>query len=392
VPEQEAAVRQTRLDGTPVVETRVRVPSGDAVHRVWATGDGVTVVEIENDSAMPIAVAFTRRDVLTSRPPTDVPIEGIDLPAESIVVPVGHRSSVRIGLAHDGRGAGVLPDDLAPALQVARGWTTIAERAGRVVLPDAAWADAVTAARCDVALEGPADPGDDPVAFLLGVGEMVRMGDAAEPWVIDVVEAAEVVMRRHRRADGLPWDVRAALGSAASVLARAGEDRGVEDLEAALSRAPGLTTADLGLPPGIRVVPWVEQHLARPMPGSECALLPGGFPTAWFGTAVEAYHLPAGPRHAVSFAIRWHGERPAVLWEVAGPAGLRLSGGGADPSWHTDLPSGEALWAAPPGASEAIAAAALASTDAETEQDRADASRPPVVAEHSDPSDGISFS
>lgn len=394
VPEQEAAVRQTRIDGTPVVETRVRIPSGDAVHRVWATGDGITVVEIENDSAMPIAVAVTRRDVLTSRPPADVPIEGIDLPADSIVLPVGHRSSVRIGLSHDGRGVGTLPDDLAPALQVARGWTTIAERAGRIVLPDAAWADAVTAARCDVALVGPVDPGEDPVAFLLGVGEMVRMGDAAEPWVIDVVEAAETIMRGVRKATGLAWDVRAALGSAALVMARAGEDRGVEDLEATLSRAPGITTADLAPPQGIRVVPWVEHHLARPVPGAACALVPSGFPTSWFGAAVEAYHLPAGPRHVVSYAVRWHGERPAVLWEVAGPAGLRLTGGAADPAWHTDLPTGEALWASPPGAAEAIAAAALGSLqdEAQVQDTTTDPTGPTIVPEDVDPSDGISFS
>jgi hypothetical protein len=389
VPEQESAVRQTRIDGTPVVETRLRIPSGDAVHRVWATADGITVVEIENDSAMPIAVAVTRRDVLTSRPPADVPIEGIDLPVESIVLPVGHRSSVRVGLAHDGRGAGVLPDDLSPALQVARGWSTIAERAGRVVLPDAAWADAVTAARCDVALVGPVDPGEDPVAFLIGVGEMVRMGDAATPWVIDVVEAAESVLRRHRKADGLPWDVRAALGSAALVMARAEEDRGVEDIDAALSRAPAITTADLAPPADIRVVPWVEHHLARPLPGSSCALVPGGFPVSWMGAAIEAYHLPAGPRHTVSWAIRWHGERPAVLWEVEGPAGLRLTGGGADPAWHTDLASGEALWASPPGAGEAIAAAAAAASDAGHDDPPPPAA--PIV-EPIDPSDGISFS
>jgi hypothetical protein len=401
VPEHESAVRQTRIDGAPVVETRVRIPSGDAVHRVWATGDGITVVEIENDSAMPIAVAVTRRDVLTSRPPADVPIEGIELPAESIVLPVGHRSSVRVGLAHDGRGAGTLPDDLAPALQVARGWTTIAERAGRVVLPDAAWADSVTAARCDVALVGPVDPGEDPVAFLLGVGEMVRMGDAAEPWVIDVVEAAETVMRRHRKADGLPWDVRAALGSAARVMARAGENRGVDDIEAVLARAPGITTVDLAPPQGIRVVPWVEQHLARPLPGAACALLPGGFPTTWFGAAVEAYRLPAGPRHAVSYAIRWHGERPAVLWEVEGPAGdgdvgapgVRLTGGGVDPAWQTDQATGEALWASPPGAADAIAAAAIAAAAAQTDEPtEAGPSTPAVDPLGIDPSDGISFS
>ena len=38
-PSAEAAVRQTRLEGTPVTETRVRIPSGDAVQRVWSVAD-----------------------------------------------------------------------------------------------------------------------------------------------------------------------------------------------------------------------------------------------------------------------------------------------------------------------------------------------------------------
>jgi hypothetical protein len=177
-------------------------------------------------------------------------------------------------------------------------------------------------------------------------------------------------------------------------MARAGEDRGVEDLEATLSRAPGITTADLAPPHGIRVVPWVEHHLARPAPGAACALVPNGFPTSWFGASVEAYHLPAGPRHVVSYAIRWHGERPAVLWEVAGPAGLRLTGGAADPAWHTDLPTGEALWASPPGAAEAIAAAALGSLqdEAQVQDTPTDLPGATIVPEDVDPSDGISFS
>ena len=51
LPSKEAAVRQRRFDGTPVIETRVRIPDGDAVHRVWSVADrgGLTVIEIEND-------------------------------------------------------------------------------------------------------------------------------------------------------------------------------------------------------------------------------------------------------------------------------------------------------------------------------------------------------
>ena len=83
VPRHEPAVRQTRVDGTPVTETRVRVPGGDVVHTVYSCADsgGVTVVEVVNESSLPVAIAFDRGDVLTERPITDMPIEGIELPA-----------------------------------------------------------------------------------------------------------------------------------------------------------------------------------------------------------------------------------------------------------------------------------------------------------------------
>ena len=73
-PAAEVAVRQRRLLGAPVFETRVRVPGGDAVQRVWSVADdgGLTIVEVENDSPLPIACAFTRADLRTTRPPADV--------------------------------------------------------------------------------------------------------------------------------------------------------------------------------------------------------------------------------------------------------------------------------------------------------------------------------
>ena len=45
-PRDESAVRQKRLGGTAVVETRVRIPEGDAVQRVHSVADhgGLTVV------------------------------------------------------------------------------------------------------------------------------------------------------------------------------------------------------------------------------------------------------------------------------------------------------------------------------------------------------------
>ena len=72
-------------------------------------------------------------------------------------------------------------------------------------------------------------------------------------------------------------------------------------------------------------------------------LLPGGIPEAWRGADIEAHGLPVGPASTVSFAVRWHGEHPAVLWEVTGdrsscrrPPSTRRGG--------RRRPAGDALW------------------------------------------------
>ena len=48
-------------------------------------------------------------------------------------------------------------------------------------------------------------------------------------------------------------------------------------------------------------------------------VLPGGFPPSWLGANFEVHGLPTSARSTLSFAVRWHGERPAVLWEQTGP-------------------------------------------------------------------------
>ncbi|OWY61569.1 hypothetical protein B7486_63110, partial [cyanobacterium TDX16] len=61
VPSDERAVRQHLVGGAPVVETAMRIPSGDAVHRVWAVpgpGGPTVVVEVENTSPVPVALAL----------------------------------------------------------------------------------------------------------------------------------------------------------------------------------------------------------------------------------------------------------------------------------------------------------------------------------------------
>lgn len=70
-------------------------------------------------------------------------------------------------------------------------------------------------------------------------------------------------------------------------------------------------------------------------------------PPTWLGINFEVYGIPVGPASSVSYAVRWHGERPAVLWEVTGDP-VELTSPALDPAWRTSVTSGEALWPPPP--------------------------------------------
>ncbi|HEY3485955.1 MAG TPA: hypothetical protein VGK49_11255 [Ilumatobacteraceae bacterium] len=339
-PSHEPALRQARIDGTAVVETRLRVPRGDAVHRVYSVADagGLTIVEVTNESTLPIAIAFGRSDVRTERPIVDVPIEGITLPAGSFVVPVGHLATARVALAHDGSGAGPIPAGVAGHEQVVRGWAATVERASRLDLPPGgvlgASVAAVSAQRCEVMLGGLGDPAADPAAFALGLGELARMGEPADPFLPELAEAVSSVARH----DG--WRADVALAAAQRVLAASGERRAVRDLER-ITRSRVTAPSPPEAPDDVFVVPWLERRLAL-----DGVLLPEGLPREWLGASFEVHGVPVGCASTVSYAVRWHGERPAVLWEVTGdPA--ELTAPAIDPTWRTSAPSGEALWPAP---------------------------------------------
>src|SRR5581483_540635 len=68
-------------------------------------------------------------------------------------------------------------------------------------------------------------------------------------------------------------------------------------------------------------------------------------PEAWAHQGLEAYEVPTR-FGVVSFAVRWHGEHPALLWEVDGEDGgrpVRITAPGLHPSWSTTERRGEAL-------------------------------------------------
>jgi hypothetical protein len=353
VPADEPTVRQSLVEGAPVVETRVRIPNGDAVHRVYAVADhgGMTIVEVENDSSMPIAIAFAGAALLSQRPPADMPLQGIDLPAGTVAFPVGHRATLTVAIAHDpttaGARSGQLPPVLSSATQVARGWLAAAERASRLLVPDTTIASCVVRDRCQLMLDGPTDVAKDPVAFLLGVADLVRMGSIAEPWMPEVVDAV-AALHAHRD-DPL---VAAAFDAAERVCIAADERRAVKDLGKVRARvlaggtSPTAAAGFQGFPHdgGVRSIAQLERTIA-----SGPDLFPGGVPAEWLGQNFEVYGVPTGAASEVSFALRWHGERPAVLWECTGQA-VTLTSSGAAPGWSTTERTGETLWPVPAGA------------------------------------------
>lgn len=342
-PAVERNVRQRRMDGTAVVETRVRVPKGDVVQQIYSVADhgGLTVIDITNDSPLPIAIAFTRGDLLSVRPPV-APISGIALPAASVAFPIGHRATLTVAIPHRASSAGELPRGLPDAAAVARGWRRIADRGGRLLTPDDELNERVVALRCEIALGALAGSDDDAVAFLLAADQLTRMGELADTFVVSLAHAVELVAR----ASTADWSATAALFAADRVLASAGEHRARHDLAAVVRR---LQTSD-SLPATApdepaRALAWVERRMVAPH-AAGVALLPAGLPDTWAGHNFEVFALGARGSGTVSFVVRWHGDRPAVLWEQTpdenGPA--RLTSPQLASTWHTDAVSGEALW------------------------------------------------
>jgi hypothetical protein len=354
VPAREASVRQTFVGDAPVVRTAVRVPGGDAVQYAYgATApdvpDGTIVVEVENDSPAPFVVALVVRQVravgidgstvfvdrrpglVMPRPPsrwsvakghsTDVEVcggaarEGL-FPSTTdrggrieaaFLHPVPHRARLRIAvpLGHEAVAASQL--DLLPGPEaVGRGWAAQLDRGMRVELPDARLGAAVRAARAHVLLAaGLRRPGGNVVSAL---EDWAFDGEAADAW-------PKLSGRERRRAG-----------------ARPGRPARWSEVEALLEHDdPALLL--LGL----------RGLLVFDGAGDEVTLL-AELPPAWLGQGIEVHAAPTryGP---VSYAVRWHGERPALLWDA--PPGVRLTAPGLDPTWSSDEPAGDTLLAAP---------------------------------------------
>jgi hypothetical protein len=336
---QEAAVRQTLVDGMPVARTAMRVPGGDALHEVFGATPDAVVVDVENASPAPFVAAFVVRGAssvalddatvlvdgvpaLTAlRPPSrwagasDGTLAAVVTNGDAadgsmpvlrdraarldvaLLYPVAHRTRVRLGVAlarQDAPGLTGLDLTAVPGPEVvARGWRAQLERGMRVVLPEPALQAQVDTDRAQLLLASQAWRADgDVVAALEDWG---FDGEAAAAWY-----RLGLVARRRARRRG-----------------------GVSDAHTPAGRLLALRRHLIG------------EHDAR------ITLLPV-LPPEWRGRPLDVREAPTrlGP---VSYSVRWHGDRAALLWEL--PPGAHAQVPALDPNWSTGAARGETLLA-----------------------------------------------
>ena len=457
LPCREVAVRQSLVGGSPVVETRLRVPSGDAVHRAYGArardGREAIVVEVENASKVPFAVALAIRPfvqvagdqpddgwvasvaldgrhlavdgqtvLVLPRSPGRVALgdaDGGDItdvvlgggaepvgPAEvtcpqglahaALLFPLAHTAVLRVVLPLGAAGGPLDPADVPGPQDVASGWAAQAGGGARFEPPDRRLRDAVLASTRHLLLAertpavamgldaaGFADEAAraltaDPLEMArtsapgaaldaLGGHWALTRDEGVAVAVAEVVPALVAALRRSTTADAEQG--RQAVPSVAALLHAVGEARAADDLR---RLGPATATDDAAAPATDRLTAlladatgtwtWPGRGAGHdPAANAEMVLavrdlfvhdaargldLSPTVPPSWLGQGWEAHDVPT--RHGrLSFAVRWHGDRPALLWELVphDPAPVRLAAPGLDPAWSTTDRAGEALLA-----------------------------------------------
>jgi hypothetical protein len=295
-----------------------------------------------------------------------------------------------------GPGSSPAPDALPDADQVARGWGVQSRRASRFEVPDRRLRDAIGAS-IRFLLLGAEDPNLAEALDLLGFADEAgtalladgnALGGTARPglvlhaiawhWAltrdVGVAKVAApligaLVPALGRSAD--PVDAalgRSALPRIADLLDGAGERLGALDARALDGQEPPVEIAEgpsveellaaasptwtwsrgaVGhdLTASAELISRVRRRLVQEVDGG-LALSPS-VPDGWLGQGWEVHDAPTA-HGRLSYAIRWHGERPALLWELdphPGQPPARLTVPRLDARWSTTDARGEALLA-----------------------------------------------
>jgi hypothetical protein len=249
----------------------------------------------------------------------------------AFVYPLAHGATFRAAILLSGDApSGVVGGRIAAlpgSTEVARGWAAQTRRGMRLELPSGALADAVEANR----------------RFLLLLSQGAGSRSDLAP-----LRRALAAYGFDREADELPK----ARGHLLPRWLRPGRTSPIDPADALERVQHMLTTASptWTWPEGhdahaaAELLLLVRDVLVREVDGG-VALLPR-LPDVWRGQPFEVHDAPiAGGK--VSYAVRWHGDLPALLWELDAPRAVRLTAPGLDPAWSTTEPAGETLLAAP---------------------------------------------
>jgi GH15 family glucan-1,4-alpha-glucosidase len=90
---------------------------------------------------------------------------------------------------------------------------------------------------------------------------------------------------------------------------------------------------------------FVRSMLVREISGGRGLALCSMLPETWHGHGLEVHDAPTAFGR-LSYALRWHGDRPALLWELdphEDVGDVTLVAPGLDPAWSASELSGEAL-------------------------------------------------
>ncbi len=473
IPEREITIRQSLVQGVPVVMTAIRIPGGDATHTVYGAVQGareLAVVEIANKARAPIVCVLTvsgagarnvsvdgstvRVDgfalITLPRPPmrtasaaslSDLEnmvtsgnagegTDGLstkDSGAFALMIPVSQattfRASVLVGatssIALNGTPVlGSLPD----VHTAASGWGVHLARGPRLTSPDPERNERLRAVIGGALLAAEpliADPSSsvrtravlarafDAVglhaeagALLDGIDEHQgrrgliddarHAGSSVDPldglvstaavvdalahhaWVTSdpifaetfapaAAGAVEAIVKAVRKDDALR-PLLACAGSLRSLFATANDPHAASQARAIWERfGSPWPLPPVVLPPlaafssGGSFVPDDPLRLAAAIRSSAdgvAQVAPGGsidlfasFVSAWRGSSFDARNI-AVPGGRLSAAVRWHGARAALLWEVDGPNDVTITCRSIDATWSAIGRRGDALLAA----------------------------------------------
>lgn len=217
---------------------------------------------------------------------------------------------------------------------------------------------------------------EEPASVIFAIGRLAQLGFGGD-WQEDAVEPLARAAHRLVKPGSskrVPVGWRAAVVTAAADLCRMVDQPDVaERLDVVASTAAsGIDSDGAELPVRLKeasptwawaspdredphdlhqsalMVARIRNAFVQDDPG-EIRLLPH-IPSGWRGHHLEAHQVPVASGE-ISFGVRWHGERPALLWEfhpsadsVTAPGGaVTIRVPGISSSWSTTETTGEAL-------------------------------------------------